>query len=246
MGAVFGKQSVAEPPFQILLDRTSANPNAAAAAVAYEIRKYGERFAAEVSYTDGDQKSPFSALARYIGVFGTADNDGAQSMAMTAPVILQENQDSTTDNSVADGAGSGGTKMSMTAPVVITSDNEQNQKIMKFMLPAEYDSRSKIPTPNNSAVSITQLPPSVGAVHRYSGRLNEVHNRVLAKALGDALVEDGLSGVTEEYVMGNFEYWGYNPPFTLPWFRRNEIWVELSQEQVDELINKFPSPSETS
>jgi len=243
MGSVFGKESVLEPPFRILLDRTSTP-------VAYEIRKYGERFAAEVAYTDGSTKSPFGALARYIGVFGTADNDGAQPMAMTAPVVIQNQKRTTTDSTKIDG---GGTKMAMTAPVVISSDSGkrqnnadgEHQKIMKFMLPAEYDTLSKIPTPKNPEVSITKLPPSVGAVHRYNGRANDVGNRVLAKALGDALVEDGVSGITEDYVMNNYEYWGYNPPFTIPWFRRNEVWVELSQDQVDELMNKHPQLSET-
>mmetsp|Transcript_20717 Transcript_20717/g.24702 ORF Transcript_20717/g.24702 Transcript_20717/m.24702 type:complete len:224 (-) Transcript_20717:281-952(-) len=221
MGAVIGKESAAEPPFRILLDRTSTP-------VAYEIRKYGERFAAETAYTDASANSPFRALARYIGVFGAAENDGAQPMAMTAPVVLQNKKRITTDSTAFDGIADG-----------------EHQKIMKFMLPAEYDTLTKIPTPSNSAVSITKLPPSVGAVHRYSGKANDVGNRVLAKALGDALVEDGVSGITEDYVMNNFEYWGYNPPFTLPWFRRNEVWVELSQEQVDELTNKHLPLSET-
>ena len=36
-----------------------------------------------------------------------------------------------------------------------------------------------------------------------------------------------------------YEFWGYNPPFTLPMFRRNEIWIQLDTDQVDYLINKF-------
>lgn len=239
MGSVFGKQTVAEPSFQVLLDRTISTTNPAT--VAYEIRKYGERFAAEVSYTDdegGNQKSPFTALARYIGVFGTAENDGVRSMAMTAPVVIQDNNGNADVKVV-------GTKMAMTAPVVISdgkrkgTDDENRRKIMKFMLPAEYDERSKIPEPTNSQVNIVRIPPSVGAVHQFNGRIDESNNRHLAKRLAGMLMKDGVAGITEEYAVDNFEYWGYNPPFTLPWFRRNEVWVELSQEQVDGLMDKF-------
>ena len=58
----------------------------------------------------------------------------------------------------------------------------------------------------------------------------------IAKGLRKQLNEDGVN-VSEDHVMSNYQFWGYNPPFTLPMFRRNEIWLELSQEQVDNLIN---------
>ena len=51
MGIVFGKVTVAEPAFEILLERTSYARNVK---TSYEIRKYGERFAAEVAYDDSD------------------------------------------------------------------------------------------------------------------------------------------------------------------------------------------------
>jgi len=224
MGSVIGKQGVAEPSFQILLERS--NPTTAA----YEIRKYGHRFAAEVSYKGGDKDlgSPFGTLARYIGVFGSAENEGSQSIDMTAPVIMKDN----------DTTKSSGTKIAMTAPVVTADGADGKGKIMKFMLPSEYDDLSKIPKPTNPHVRIEQLPPVVGAVHRYNGNRDPVHNQKMAKGLANALLNDGVEGISEEYVMNNFEYWGYDPPFTIPYFRRNEVWMELSQKQVDQLIKK--------
>ena len=94
MGSVFGKETVKEPAFEILLNRT------ANIVTSYQIRKYGQRFAAECFYsTSEDTGTPFMALAKYIGVFGTPENEGAESISMTAPVVIQ-----------------GGTKIDMTEP----------------------------------------------------------------------------------------------------------------------------------
>ena len=78
MGTVFGKESVKEPPFEVQLKRNDVKTS-------YELRKYGERFAASVEYSaKGDTSSPFRTLARYIGVFGTPENEGSTSIAMVS------------------------------------------------------------------------------------------------------------------------------------------------------------------
>merc|ERR1712086_1020143 len=131
-----------------------------------QIREYGTRFVAEVECESGDKKrgNPFGTLARYIGVFGDAQNEGATPMAMTAPVAMEKK-----GNKV-------GTPMSMTAPVAMeknTDSGSDGGMRMKFFLPAEYDSLEKIPKPTNPDVKITKVPPQVGVVHRYAGRFTE-------------------------------------------------------------------------
>ncbi len=37
-----------------------------------------------------------------------------------------------------------------------------------------------------------------------------------------------------------FQFWGYNPQFTLPHFCRNEVWVKLNNKQVSYLKEKYP------
>lgn len=223
MGSVFGKESVAEPPFEVLLERKSHVDTT------YEIRKYGVRFAATCAYNDGgDNNSPFGTLARYIGVFGTPQNEGAESISMTAPVVMENEK------------AKGGTAIAMTAPVVMeNSGNSDGQKVMKFMLPVEYDSMSKIPKPNDPKIHIEEIPSQTGAVHRYHGPYDDKHNRESAMELGRQLMTDGVQNMTEEYMMDNFQFWGYNPPFTMPYFRRNEVWVKLTEEQVDFLSSKY-------
>jgi len=223
MGSVFGKESVLEPTFKTILERSATT-----AQTTYQIREYGTRFVAEVEYAGGDGNTgkPFRALAKYIGVFGDAQNEGAKSMAMTAPVAMERK----------------GTPMAMTAPVAMENTaTSDGGKRMKFFLPAEYDALEKIPKPTNPDVKVSEIPPQIGVVHRYSGSLTEKLHDEKAKALSAQLREDGIDRMTEEHVMQHYQFWGFNPPFTLPMFRRNEVWLELTPEEVEILQKKFES-----
>jgi hypothetical protein len=221
MGSIFGKETVPEPAHNVLLERHGPNVGAA-----YELRRYGERFAAETSYGPKDKDdSPFMLLAGYIGVFGNPQNEGNEAISMTAPVVIQDK----------------GTAISMTAPVVIKNDHtgSPEEKTMQFILPAEYDSISKIPRPTNPKVHIRELPPAVGAVHRFSGSVSLSSAKQWATKLAYQLQADGLDDLTKEYVLENYQFWGYNPPYTIPIFRRNEVWIALTQDQADRLIHDF-------
>ena len=219
---VFGKVDVAEPAFDILLQRS-------ASVVPYEIRSYGKRFAIEASYTGKDeQKTPFMMLAGYIGVVGKPQNEGSTEIAMTAPVVMESRK--TKENQ--------GTAIAMTAPVVMHNDEKVGSKTMQFILPAEYDEMSKIPKPTKAGVVVKELAPEYGAVHRYSGTFNDEKNKKKALELGKQLVEDGLS-MRDEEILEKFQFWGFNPPFTIPFLRRNEIFISLSKKQVDDLVKKF-------
>jgi hypothetical protein len=226
MGSVFGKQTVAEPPFDLLIERQHVNTS-------YEIRKYNERFAATCAYADeggeDDMNAPFSALARYIGVFGPAQNQGDEKISMTAPVVI---------------AG-GGTKIDMTAPVVTEGTTDNGKKLMKFMLPVEYDDFSKIPKPLDPSIVIESIPAQTGAVHRYNGAWDEEHNLQIALDLGNQLMNDGVD-ITKEFVLDHWQFWGYNPPFTLPYFRRNEVWIELGDDQVRSLLDHYSGDASVS
>ncbi len=148
---------------------------------------------------------------------------------MTAPVVMDKKQ---------------GTQIAMTAPVVMGNNESTNnitsegKKRMKFFLPGEYDDLSKIPKPTNPAVRIAEVPPAVGAVHRYNGDRSDKFNEQKALELAAQLREDGVERLTDDYAKQYFEFWGFNPPFTLPLFRRNEVWLELTKEEVQLLQQK--------
>lgn len=215
--------TVAEPPHEVLLTRANnVDTN-------YEIRRYHERFAAEAEYPSGgtDDGTPFRLLAKYIGVFGTPENEGGTAISMTAPVVKEEKK---------------GTAIAMTAPV--SMQQEGDKKTMQFILPKEYDSMDKIPKPTNPAVHIKEIPPAVGAVHRFSGSdISMTKGKEMADALVAQLEKDGvdLSGMD---VMDEMQVWGYNPPWTVPFLRRNELFLPLTEEQVTKLMEEF-SPSAT-
>lgn len=195
----------------------------------YEIRRYNERFAAEVRYNGKeDVGSPFRALARYIGVFGTPENNGQQPISMTAPVVMQEKEKQQQQSTATD------------------KPTEEGHKIMKFILPAELDSMEKIPKPTNPNVQIEAIPSQVGVVHRFSGFWSDKINQQVAAALAEQLTLDGVDRMSKDFVLGHYQFWGYNPPFTLPMFRRNEIWIELTDKEVQHLMDKFNGPTSNS
>mmetsp|Transcript_27564 Transcript_27564/g.40710 ORF Transcript_27564/g.40710 Transcript_27564/m.40710 type:complete len:232 (-) Transcript_27564:40-735(-) len=216
MGSVIGRESVEESHFTIVLDRTTNVDTT------YELRQYGKRMAVETAENRGaNDNKAFGKLARYIGVFGEPENEAQESIAMTAPVAMSKR---------------GGTKIAMTAPVVM--DRKEGQSgMMQFMLPAKFDTMDKVPKPINADVHIKELPPALGVAHRYSGSFSAELSSQNAVKLFKQLQKDGLHSLTEEYVLSNYQFLGYNPPFCLPAFRRNEVWIPLTQAQADQLVN---------
>jgi hypothetical protein len=110
----------------------------------------------------------------------------------------------------------GSEKISMTAPVSMEQTGEQWR--MHFVMPSQYTLES-LPRPNNPAVTLREVPQGNYAVIRFSGLAGE--DKVAAKTaeLMAWLEGKGISPV------GKPELARYNPPWTLPFFRRNEVMV---------------------
>ena len=215
MGIVFGRTGVLEPPYEVLLSR-----NTGANIMNYEVRKYGKRFAIETSCaSDEDSGKSFMKLAKYIGVSSAPQNDGGVPISMTAPVV--------TDMNTVEGK-----TIAMTAPVVMSSS------MMQFILPAEFDQVSKIPKPLNSDVHVVEVPPAVGAVYKFSGWVKREEGAEKVKQLTKQLNEDGVN-IGEDEAKKKSLLWQFHPPFTLPFLRRNEVWIELTEAQIKKLVSKF-------
>lgn len=167
---------------------------------AIEIRQYGPRLAADV-IVQGDEEDArsngFRPLADYI--FG--NNTTRTKIDMTAPVAQERNE-----------------KIAMTAPVSQTREGSAWR--VRFFMPAKYTLET-LPKPNNPAVQIVQVPGETMAVLRFS---NSRSTEAVAQRTAELL--RGLEN-SRWIVAGAPVTWLYDPPWTLPFFRRNEVAVAV-------------------
>ena len=110
----------------------------------------------------------------------------------------------------------GNEKISMTAPVSIEQTGEQWR--VHFVMPSQYN-LDTLPKPNNPAVSLREVPASNYAVIRFSGLVGEKKRAAKTVELMKWLDSKGITPI------GQPELARYNPPWTLPFFRRNEVMV---------------------
>jgi predicted transcriptional regulator YdeE len=90
-----------------------------------------------------------------------------------------------------------------------------------FVMPSRYTLAS-IPKPKNSLVSLREIPSKHYAVLQYSGFNTMARVQTKTQELMDWALKRSLT------VMGTPQLSRYDPPWTLPMFRRNEIMVEIS------------------
>jgi len=168
-----------------------------------EIRQYGTRLAADVIVTgdeDDARNKGFRLLADYI--FG--NNSKKSDIAMTAPVATQSARSE---------------KIDMTAPVA-TARGPGNTWRVRFFMPSKYTLET-LPKPNNPAVQIVEVPGETMAVLRFSNSRSA--ERIVEKT--NELVR-GLEN-TRWVAAGEPVTWLYDPPWTLPFFRRNEVAIPV-------------------
>lgn len=173
---------------------------------AYEVRKYGSVLVAEttVSGTFEDAgNQAFRILADYI--FG--NNKTKAKIAMTAPVAQQNASE----------------KISMTAPVSQTKIADGF--LVQFTMPSKYTMQT-LPEPNDGRVKLREIPGHKVAVYSYSGTWSESRYQAKLELFLSELKKNGIQKKGEPV------FARYNPPF-MPWFlRRNEIWVEISDNTL--------------
>lgn len=173
---------------------------------AVEIRTYGERIAAETVVSGSSEAARnrgFQRLAGYI--FG--GNTDRSSIAMTAPVAQAE---------------SGGSRsIAMTAPVA-QAPADGNRWTIQFFMPSEY-TLATLPVPRDPSVVLTVVPAETYAVLRFSGLGSA---RTVAEK--QAELEAALTG-SPWASAGEPVVWFYDPPWTLPPLRRNEVAVRVSR-----------------
>ena len=177
-----------------------------------EIRQYGNRVAIQTTVNRArrsvNENSAFDALAGYI--FGK--NRSQSKIAMTSPVEMR----------------AGSEKIAMTAPVERKTSGYG--MTMRFFLPSGYTTDSA-PLPLNPSVSVIDVPPETIAALRFSGR------RSTGNVAGHtAQLMNALEGSPWQPA-GEPTAFFYDPPWTVPTLRRNEVAVTVVPKN-DELADE--------
>lgn len=173
----------------------------------FELRRYDEQLVAQ-TWVSGDQdtasRQGFKILADYIFGNNTAPSGGSSKISMTAPVTIQS------DNL----NGQASRKIAMTAPVSMQQNNGKWR--VQFTMPSQYTMQT-LPKPNNPDVKIVQVPAQTYGVIKFSGLAGSKKVAKKTETLKSWMQTQKL------VITGTPELARYNPPWTLPFMRRNEV-----------------------
>lgn len=181
----------------------------------YEIREVEPYFVAETTmpgktgFDFNGASQSFNVLAEYL--FGK--NTTKEKMEMTTPVFTRKTQ-------------SDGEKMEMTTPVITKRLEDQDKWQMSFVMPSKYG--ANLPLPKDSSVKIKEVPRKISAVLVFSGFVTDEEVKQRESKLREALKNDAQFQIKEG---ASVEIAQYNPPFTLPFQRRNEIALEVEKKE---------------
>ncbi len=173
----------------------------------FEVRRYQPMIIAEVLVT-GTLSEASNKGFRQIADFIFGNNEDpvkkqSEKIAMTAPVTMEADTSS---------------KIAMTAPV--TMEGSGGAWKMAFVMPSKFTMET-LPKPKNSNVIIKQMPAQQLAVVTFSGWVDEEKLAAQTTRLNEWMAKNGLKS------SGSAQLSRYNPPWTLPFWRRNEVWMKL-------------------
>lgn len=170
----------------------------------FEIREYQPKLIAQVLVTgtfDSASSKGFRLLADFI--FGNnKTKEGSKKIDMTAPVVSRDASE----------------KIDMTTPVV--SEETERGWYISFNMPKQY-SKDTLPVPNNPEVKIIEVPTEKFAVITFSGLVRERKYVEMLNLLNEEMRKRNLEP------KGHVILARYNPPWTLPFLRRNELMVKF-------------------
>lgn len=166
-----------------------------------EIRDYAPMIIAEAE-VKGERREAIGKGFRIIADYIFGDNTTAQKVPMTAPVMQQ-----------------GSEQIAMTAPV--TQEGDGNTWRVRFVMPSKYTMET-LPKPNNPAIVLKAIPERRFAAIQFSGIARNETLTQYNTELDQYLSSKRLIKLSPP------SYAFYNPPWTLPFLRRNEVLVEIA------------------
>ena len=166
-----------------------------------EIRDYAPMIVAEAEVS-GERSQAIRDGFRIIADYIFGNNMSSRKVAMTAPVTQQPSE-----------------KIAMTAPVI--QQGKENAWQVRFVMPSNYTLES-LPRPNNPAVKLSMIAGKRFAVIRFSGLAGEDRLKRETDELVEFIKNRNLT------VTSGPTYAFYNPPWPMPFLRRNEIMIEVA------------------
>ena len=171
----------------------------------FEVRDYEAMVIAETLVDANFDDAGDIAFRRLFGYI-SGDNKASSEISMTAPVMALDEKRAS------------GEEISMTAPV--TGEKTALGWRFAFVLPSEF-TLATAPEPTDPDVKLNQIPARKAAVVRYSGSWNEAAYEKNLLSLQSWMQRSGLEADSTPRVAA------YDPPWTLPFLRRNEIIIDL-------------------
>lgn len=166
-----------------------------------QIRQYKPLVTAQTEVEANFETASSKAFQRLFDYI-SGNNKKQQKIAMTTPVIQEKQSE----------------KIAMTAPVF--QEKSGKTWFMSFVLPGDY-TLANAPVPLDSTVVLKEVPSKKVAVLTYTGFLSEQAIDEKTNELKSWLESNGYKAISLSRSAG------FNPPWTLPFLRRNEIHIDI-------------------
>ena len=175
----------------------------------FELRDYQPMVIAQTTIDDDFDEAGNKAFRRLFAYI-SGNNSSNSEIAMTAPVIA----DTAAENN--------GEKIAMTAPVL--QEEVQDGWRYAFVLPAEITLETA-PEPVDENITIKKEPGKKVAVIQFSGFWSEAGMMDKATELRSWIKAKDFKSLSEP------RWAGYNPPWTIPFLRRNEVMIDVQTSE---------------
>ena len=171
----------------------------------FEIREYQPYLVAEV-YMEGEN-------------FEQASGDGFR---ILADYIFGNNLSRSSAVQMAGKAEKESESIAMTAPVQMDQGEQSNQWRMAFSLPSKWNLETA-PVPNDQRVKLREVLPERMVVLQFSGRMGAHDLEEKEQELRQWATKQGIT------VVGSVRTARYDPPWTLPFLRKNEVQLKVEE-----------------
>lgn len=198
--SVFGESNVETAPYTLIKADSSLK---------IEVRSYERMVLVSADMSGNGRNSAFRKLFRYI----SGDNEGATTIAMTAPVFMDGEHPRDRQPTLTEG-----TNIAMTTPVLMGSP--AGQPLMSFVMPKDFTLQTT-PKPKDPTLQVSELKNYRVAAIQFSGTFSDRNVETHTKILQDWLKTAGYTAIGAPVEAG------YNGPMTLPMLRRNEILIAI-------------------